>query len=161
MKSTHLFVVCILLFVILFSGCNSYRGSSHHALIKISISASGQDALNERRKKQEEILALSTDIITDFGLKAVTDEQTPFNTSVFGNYEHNQVMKYKGQATGKENTIPLEALVVFDSKEYKKISITLSEGYSLNPSKRLSDMYSRLDEALDEIEVNKYLSKIW
>jgi hypothetical protein len=95
--------------------------------------------------------------------------RTPANQTVEGNGQslrfvavhHLIVLKFKGQTTGKRNTIPLEALVVVDSEEYETFSITLSEGYSEEPSIRLAELYAKLDQALDPFEGDKYQSRLW
>ena len=158
-------VVVTAAFVAIFlSWRGSNQSSTHHASLKVLMEPHGihgGDATKLRQSRVEEALPILTAILNESGLVAVTDASTSFNTAAFGTNTGDRILKYKGETTGKDNTIPLEALIVIDSKEFEKISITLSEGYSSEPSERLSGLYAKLDQALDQIEGHKYLSKLW
>ena len=138
--------------------------SSHHAVIRVRIDPHdihGEAYTKQRQSRVDKVLPKLASILHEAGLIAVTDANTPFNTTTFGNNQDDLVLKFKGQTTGKRNTIPLEALVVVDSEEYETFSITLSEGYSEEPSIRLAELYIELDQALDPFEGNKYQSRLW
>lgn len=138
--------------------------STHHASITVRIDPHGihgAEYTQQRRTQVEQVIPNLTSILKEAGLVAMTDPNAPFNTTTSGNNQDDRVLKFKGQTTGKGNTIPLEALIVIDAAEFEQISITLSEGYSQEPSERLAELYGKLDQALDSIEGDKYVSKLW
>ena len=163
-KANLVYTLVMAFCIILLAGCVIAQKSTHHASINIMIESEDvhtSDAMQIRKKQSEETIPIITKIILEHGLEAVTDNNTRFNTFVTGISDKDTVLRFKGKSTGKNNTIPLEAMIIIDGDTYEKITINLSEGYSKEPSERLVDLYSKLDETLDQVEANKYHSKIW
>jgi hypothetical protein len=155
-------VVASIVFVFLIWQARSI--TSHSALIKVRIAPKnlhGEAYTKQRQTQVDRILPKLTSILNETGLADVTDANVPFSTVHFGNNNADSVLRFKGESTGKDNTIPMEALIVFDSEEYETLSVTLSEGYSKEPSIRLSELYAELDKALDSTENDKYFSRLW
>jgi hypothetical protein len=137
--------------------------SSHHASLSVLLKPhgiNGDEAMNQRKNHTEQFLPDLFAVLKEAELTTVTDPNAPFNTISRGNGESDKTLTFKGQATGKDNTIPLEALVVIDTIEYETIRITLSEGYSVGPSDRLTKLYTKLDQALESLNGQKQ-SSLW
>ncbi len=145
--------------VAMLSGCtifNSHKSSTHHASIRAEIAPShmhGDSYTEQRKERIEQLIPLLTSDLNSEGLTDVTDLNVKLSTTSFGNGKNDRILKFKSES--------IEALIVFDSDEYEKVSICLSEGYSSEPSKELINLYSKLDQSVDQIECNKYESKIW
>ena len=158
-----LVVVVIIAFVILVWQSRSVT-STHSALIKVNIAPKnllGEGYTKQRKTQVDMILPKLASILDEAGLAGVTDANVPFSTNSFGSNNTDTVLRFKGKSTGKDNTIPIEALIVVDSENYEKLSVCLSEGYSKDPSTRLTELYAELDKACDSAENDKYLSKLW
>jgi hypothetical protein len=138
--------------------------STHHALIKADIDPRGihgDEYSKQRQAEVEQIISTLTALLDDVGLSDVTDSNVQLNTKSFGNEKSDRTLRFKGQSTGSKNTIPLEALIIFDTERYEKFSIHLSEGYSRNPSERLAELYTKLDQTMDQVKGDKYISQLW
>ena len=148
---------------VLLSGCTHTQTSTHSGLIKVQVDPHGIDGgpyRQLRKNRVEKLLPVLTSIMTEAGLADVTESNVPFNITRFGNTTEQRCLKFKGQSAETVNTIPIQAVITFDTKEYETIGVELVEGYSSEPSERLSKLYGRLDQAFDQIEGEKYLSKI-
>ncbi len=158
-----LVVVAIIAFVFLIWHSRSVT-STHAALIKVNIAPKnllGERYTKQRKTQVDMILPKLASILNEAGLADVTDANVPFSTNYFGNKNTDTVLRFKGESTGNDNTIPIEALIVVDSENYETLSVTLSEGYSKEPSILLSQLYAKLDKACDLTENDKYLSRLW
>ena len=155
-------VLAIITAYVLFS--KSTPTSTHHALIKADIDPSGIHGDEYTKQRQAEVVQLISRLsalLNDAGLSDVTDSNVQLNTKSFGNKKSDRTLRFKGQSTGSRNTIPLEALIIFDTERYEKFSINLSEGYSQNPSEQLAELYAKLDQIMDQVKGDKYISKLW
>jgi len=162
MKQTIISIIAIVFIGVFLSGCGSSK-SSHHASLSVFLEpngVNGGDAMKLRKNETEKYLPDLITVLKETGLKPVTDASTPLNTVSFGNRQSDKTLRFKGQATGQDNTIPLEALIVIDTKEYETIRITLSEAYSVEPSDRLTKLYSKLDQVLESLDGQKQ-SSLW
>ena len=138
--------------------------SSHHAIIRMRIAPEGLhgEAYTQQRQTQvDQILPIIISKLQEAGLADVTESNVPLSTAVFGYDEGHRILKFKGQATGRSNTMPLEAIVVFDARHYELLHVHLSEAFSKKPSARLSSLHAELDRALEPIEGNSYASELW
>lgn len=162
-------ITCVIIVVVILAAFLVWQQgrtltSTHHAWIKVQINPQdihGEAHTKQRQSQVDTILPKLVSILNEAGLVDVTNASVPFNTAAVGNNDEDRILQFKGQATGKDNTIPLEAIIVVDSEEYETLSVNLSEGYSEEPSARLSELYSELDLAIDPKEGNKYVSKLW
>ena len=157
-------MVVVLAIITAYVFSKSTPTSTHHALIKADIDPSGihgDEYTKQRQVEIERIISQITPILNDASLSDVTDSNVQLNTKPVGYEETDHTLRFKGHSTGSQNTIPLEALIIFDTERYEKLSINLSEGYSEAPSEILSQLYIKLDQALDDVNGNKYFSKIW
>ncbi len=156
-------VVAIIVFVFLIWHSRSIT-STHTAMIIVHIAPknlAGEGYTKQKKTQVDRILPKLSSILNEAGLANVTDANVPFSTNYFGSNNTDTVLRFKGESTGKDNTIPIEALIVVDSENYETLRVTLSEGYSKEPSILLSQLYAKLDKAFDSNEIDKYYSRLW